>query len=123
VVVAPVLIGHGRYFSMNAFDVLFWAAAIYVLILIFSGGSPRLWLLFGVITGLGLLNKYSIGFLCLGLVAGLLLSPHRKTLLTGWFWLGAIAAGVLFLPHVVWQVANGFRVLVHAMRAHTRTSI
>jgi 4-amino-4-deoxy-L-arabinose transferase-like glycosyltransferase len=60
VVVAPVLIGHGRYFSMNAFDVLFWAGAIYVLILIFSGGSSRLWLLFGAIAGVGLLNKYSI---------------------------------------------------------------
>src|SRR5208283_6009412 len=27
VVLAPGLLGHGRYFSMNAFDVLFWVTA------------------------------------------------------------------------------------------------
>jgi len=123
VVVAPVLLGHGRYFSMNPFDVLFWALALYVLVLVFSGGSPRLWLLFGVVVGLGLLNKYSIGFLCLALVAGLLLTPHRKTLLSGWFWLGALVAGILFLPHVLWQISTGFPSLEFMRNASTYKNV
>ena len=123
VLVAPVLLGHGRYFSMNPFDVLFWAIALYILVLVFSGGSPRLWLLFGGAIGVGLLNKYSIGFLCLALVAGLVLTPHRRSLLNGWFWLGVLVAGLLFLPHVLWQVSTGFPSLEFMRNASTHKNV
>lgn len=107
VVAAPVLLGQGRYFSMNSFDILFWAAACYIIVRILTGDTPRLWLLFGFVAGLGLQNKYSVGFLCLGLVAGLLLTSDRKLLATKWFWLGALIAFLLFLPHVLWELKNG----------------
>jgi hypothetical protein len=107
VVAAPVLLGQGRYFSMNSFDILFWATACYIVVRIMTGDTPRLWLMFGLVVGLGLQNKYSVGFLCIGLVAGLLLTTDRKHLATKWFWLGALIASVLFLPHVLWEVKNG----------------
>jgi hypothetical protein len=107
VVAAPVLLGQGSYFSMNSFDILFWAAACYVVVRIMAGDSPRLWLTFGLIVGLGLQNKYSVGFLCIGLVAGLLLTSDRKHLATKWFWLGVLIASLLFLPHVLWELNNG----------------
>lgn len=107
VVTAPVLLGQGRYFSMNSIDILFWAAAGYVVVRLLSGDTPRLWLVFGLIVGLGLQNKYSVGFLCIGLVAGILLTPERKHLATKWFWLGVLIASLLFLPHIVWELKNG----------------
>jgi hypothetical protein len=108
VVAAPVLIGQGKLFSMNPFDVLFWALAAYIVLVILSEDRPRLWILFGAVVGLGLLNKYSMGFMVIGLVAGLVLTRQRKHLASKWFWIGAILAGVLFLPHVLWEVSNGF---------------
>jgi dolichyl-phosphate-mannose--protein O-mannosyl transferase len=57
VVAAHVLLGTGRYFSMNAFDVVFWSLALYLVVRIFVEDNPRLWLWFGVVIGLGLLNK------------------------------------------------------------------
>ncbi len=107
IVAAHVLLGAGRYFSMNAFDVFFWALAIYIVVKIFVEDRPRLWIWFGVVIGLGLLNKYSVGFLCVGLIASLLLTPSRKHLATKWFWLGALIAFVLFLPHLLWEIKNG----------------
>jgi hypothetical protein len=107
-VAAPGLIGHGKFFSMNPFDVLFWALAGYIVVVILSDDRPKLWILFGGVVGLGLLNKYSMGFMVVGLVAGLLLTQQRKQLATKWFWIGAMLAGALFLPHVIWQVSNGF---------------
>lgn len=107
VVASPVLLGHGRYFSMNAFDVLFWALALYLAVTIIVTGRERLWILFGLVAGLGLLNKYSIGFLCIGLAAGLLLSPYRKHLQSRWFWIGAALAALIFAPHVIWEIQNG----------------
>jgi 4-amino-4-deoxy-L-arabinose transferase-like glycosyltransferase len=108
IVAAPVLLGQGKFFTMNPFDILFWALAAYVLILILHDDNQELWILFGGILGLGLLNKYSIGFMVIGLVAGLLLTQQRKHLWSKWFWLGAVLAGVLFLPHILWQIMNGF---------------
>lgn len=107
VVAAHVLLGAGRYFSMNAFDVFFWALALYLVVKIVVEERPQLWLWFGAVVGLGLLNKYSVGFLSVGLVGGLLLTSARKQIATRWFWLGALIAFLLFLPHIAWEIMNG----------------
>ena len=107
-VAAHGLIGHGKSFSMNPFDVLFWALAGYIVIVILTDERPKLWMYFGGIVGLGLLNKYSIGFMVVGLVTGFLLTKQRKQLAAKWFWIGALLASALFLPHIIWQVSNGF---------------
>jgi hypothetical protein len=108
VVFCPVLLGSTRYFSMNALDILLWAAASYVLAAILAEGRPRLWPLFGVITGLGLLNKYSMGFFLAGVLIGLVLTSRRKHLRQPAFWVGMAVAGILFLPHVLWEARHGF---------------
>ncbi len=118
VVCAPGLLSHGGYFSMNSFDVLFWATAAYLVVIILGEDKPKLWLLFGVVIGLGLLNKYSIGFLCIGLAAGLLVTPQRKQLFTKWFWFGALAAFVIFLPHIIWEISE--RIAEHRVHAQRR---
>jgi hypothetical protein len=108
VVAAHGLIGHGKFFSMNPFDVLFWALAGYIIVVILSDDRPKLWIPFGGVVGLGMLNKYSLGFMVIGLMVGLLLTRQRKQLATRWFWIGALLAGAIFLPHVFWEVSNGF---------------
>jgi len=108
IVAAHELLGAGRYFSMNAFDVFFWAMALYVIIKTVKENRPRLWIWFGVVAGFGLLNKYSVGFLCFGLFVAMLLSPSRKQLVSKWFWLGALIAFLFFLPHIIWEISNSF---------------
>lgn len=96
------------YFSMNVFDQVFWLLAALIAAVILGGGEARLWLLFGVVVGFGLLNKLSIGFFVFGLMVGLALSPRRRQLLSPWLWAGGITAAALLTPHLVWQVSNGF---------------
>jgi hypothetical protein len=108
VIAAHGLIGHGKSFSMNPFDILFWTVAGYLVLIILTDEKPKLWIYYGGAVGLGLLNKYSIGFMVVGLVAGLLLTKQRKQLTSKWFWIGALLAGALFLPHVIWEASNGF---------------
>jgi hypothetical protein len=106
---APVILGNaGRYFSMNAFDLLFWALASYIAILILRGGSQKLWLLFGAVAGLGMMNKYSMAFFVVGLLIGMLLTPHRKQFLSRWFWIGGALGILIVLPHIVWEISNNF---------------
>jgi len=115
---SPVVLGNaGRYFSMNSFDLLFWTLASYITLVILLENRPRWWLWFGLTAGLGLLNKYSMGFYIAGLTAGLLLTPQRKHLQSRFFWLGALLAFLLFLPHLLWQVSHDFPSLEFMRRA------
>src|SRR5262245_55030341 len=51
---APIYLGIFSIFSMNAFDILVWAALVRIAAALLAGGSPRLWLAFGLVAGLGL---------------------------------------------------------------------
>jgi hypothetical protein len=65
------------------------------------------WLLAGAAAGLGLLSKYSAGFLCVGALLWLCADRRaRAWLKTPWPWAGAVLAVVLFLPNLLWQAAH-----------------
>jgi len=108
---APLLLWMNGYFSMNSFDILFWTIAFYLIVLITENAELKYWLFLGSVLGLGLLNKIGVLWLGAGLLVGLLLTMHRKRLLERDPWLAAIIAFLLFLPHLIWQVANHFPTL------------
>jgi len=108
---APVALSLGSTYSMNAFDLLFWATIALLLARVLSGGSERLWLVFGAVAGVGLLNKISILYLGFGLVAGLVLARRWDVFRSRHFWAGGVLALAVFLPHLVWQHANGWPTL------------
>src|SRR5215472_17442480 len=68
----------GNFFSMNAFEPLFWMGCVYLLIRIINGGSATLWLWMGVLLGLGLENKHSTAFFGVGVFVAVLLTPERR---------------------------------------------
>jgi hypothetical protein len=111
VLVSPVHIGNTRYYSMNAFDLLLWALAGWILIRVLASGDRRLWLLLGTVLGLGLANKISVLWLGAGLAVGLLLTSHRKALLTRGPWVAGAISAALFLPYVIWQVRHDWATL------------
>lgn len=106
VMVAPHYLAVTNFYSMNCFDILFWTAGIYVILFIIKSGNSKLWLLFGVIAGLGLQNKLSMLFLGFGLVVGLMLTPPRKYFRDKWLWLGGATAFFIFLPNIIWQLQH-----------------
>jgi hypothetical protein len=111
VMVAPVYLVLDNFLSMNCFDLVFWALAGYILMRILKEGNPKLWVLFGLVAGVGLENKYSMGFLGLGILVGLVLTPARRLFLSKWPWLGAAISFVIFLPHILWEIRYGFPTL------------
>jgi hypothetical protein len=108
VLLAPIYLTFDNFFSMNAFEPVFWMASASIIIRIINGGSPRLWLLFGVVAGIGLLNKHSMLFFGSGLAVGLLLTPARKQFARIEIWLGALIAFLIFLPNLLWEIHNGY---------------
>lgn len=108
---APVMLALGSIYSMNAFDLLFWAVLFWIVARILRGGDERLWIAFGAVAGLGLLNKISVLFLGFGVVVGLLLARRFDVFRSRSFWAGGALAFLLFLPHLVWQQAHGWPTL------------
>lgn len=108
VLVAPVFLAVGSFFSMNAIDQVLWVLAAHVLVRIVQGGDRRLWLLFGLVAGLGLQNKMSMLFLGAAVAVAILATPLRKDLKSPWLWLGGGLALLLFLPNLAWQATHGW---------------
>ena len=120
VLVSPYFLAIGHFFSMNVFDALFWVALCLLATRILQRSERKLWLAFGLVAGLGLLNKVSVGFLGAGLVMGLALTRERRWLASPWLWGGGLIAAVVFLPHVVWQIEHGWPIL--EFQANARAS-
>jgi 4-amino-4-deoxy-L-arabinose transferase-like glycosyltransferase len=105
---SPLAMVMGSFFSMNAFELLLWPAAALLLADIAESDRPRGWLAFGLLVGLGLLNKHTTVLFAGAVGAALLLVPARRHLRTPWPWLGALAALVILAPNLAWQQANGW---------------
>jgi hypothetical protein len=96
----------GNFFSMNAFEPLFWMGAVYLLVRIINGGPPALWLWLGVLLGLGLENKHSTTFFAVGIFLALLLTPERRHFAEKYIWLGGVIAFAIALPNILWQALH-----------------
>jgi 4-amino-4-deoxy-L-arabinose transferase-like glycosyltransferase len=96
----------GNFFSMNAFEPLFWMGCVYLLVRIINGGSPILWLWFGVLLALGLENKHSTAFFAAGIFIALLLTPERRHFAEKWIWFAGLIAFAVALPNILWQLRN-----------------
>jgi hypothetical protein len=111
VFLAPIYLTFDNFFSMNAFEPVFWMVCAAILLRILNGGNSKLWLLFGLSAGLGILNKHSMLFWGSGLVLGLLATSARKQFRQPWIWLGAGIAFLCFLPNLLWEIQNGWPTL------------
>lgn len=114
VATVPLYLRPGNLFQPVVFDQLWWTLALYALARLGQTGfqsDARWWIVLGVAGGVGLLTKFSILFLGLGVLVALLLGPQRRTLVTPWPWLALGIVLVLGSPSIVGQVRLGFPVV------------
>ncbi|MGH2443316.1 MAG: ArnT family glycosyltransferase [Chloroflexota bacterium] len=123
VLVAPGFFGADALFTMDAFDQLWWTAGAFILLRLLglrrtdlsAGEQDRrrrnLWLLFGVVCGLGLLTKLTILAFGLAVVIGLLLGPARRELRSPWPYVAGAMALLFLVPYVLWNAGHGWATL------------
>ena len=68
----PIYMTLDHWMTMNAFEPLFWMGCAWCIVRAINTGDERYWLWFGVLTGLGMENKYGVAFFVLGVAAGLI---------------------------------------------------
>jgi hypothetical protein len=122
VVAAPIYLLMHHWLTMNAFEPLIWVACAWCIVRAINHGEPRAWLLFGILIGLGMENKYTIGFFAVAVLVAVLLTPQRRFLSNSWIWIGALCALLIFLPNLIWQIRHQFPFLelMHNIRSGHR---
>jgi hypothetical protein len=105
---APAYLAFDSFFSMNAFEPLFWLVCAWIVVRIVRGASPRLWLLFGAVAGVGLENKHTMLVFGFAIVAGLLLAGEIQLFRSRWIWIGGLITLAVFLPNLLWEARHGW---------------
>jgi hypothetical protein len=108
VLMAPLYLGTDSYLSMNSIEPLVWMGCALLLVRMITSGNTRLWLWFGLLSGIGLLNKHTMLLFGFALVAGVVLTSARRLVLCRDFLLGGAVAFLIVLPNLLWMVSHDF---------------
>ena len=118
--IGGVAFSGGTLFQYVSFDYLWWVAAAYFMVRLLASDDSRWCLAIGAAVGLGMLTKYTMMFLVVGIAAGFLFTPARRYLRSPWLWCGIALAFVIFLPNFLWQIRHHFVSLGFLKSIHAR---
>jgi hypothetical protein len=114
-ITAPIVLGTWL-FQTVIFDQLAWMLSLYWFLCLIIDRKPRNWILLGLTLGIGLEVKYLILPLVLGIGIAVLLTPSLRRDLRAWYpWIGVALMLLIWLPNVVWQIANGFPTVTYVL--------
>src|ERR1700720_4518662 len=104
----PIYLTMDNFLSMNAFEPVLWMLCVAIALRIIRTGQQRLWVLFGLVAGIGILNKHSTLLFGFGFFLALLVTRQRRLLQSVWIWAGALLAFAMFLPNLLWEIKNSW---------------
>jgi 4-amino-4-deoxy-L-arabinose transferase-like glycosyltransferase len=117
---APVALAAGALLQYVAFDFLWWVLLAYFMLRLINSNDPRWWIAVGAAIGLGMMTKYTMLFLVVGVAVGVLTSDLRKHLRSRWLWIGVGVSLLIFLPNAIWQIRHDFISLDFLKYIHAR---
>jgi 4-amino-4-deoxy-L-arabinose transferase-like glycosyltransferase len=106
VLLAPVQLSVGSFYSMNVIEYALILVLVWLLLRIIIEQQSSFWILFGVLLGVGIMNKHTFAVLAGFLLIGLLFTPARKEFLKKYFWIGMGTAFLIVLPNLIWQFSH-----------------
>lgn len=117
---SPLSLFEGTEFQYTSFDFLWWVLIAWFAIRLLKSDDPRWWIAMGAAVGLGLETKYAITFYIAGILAGVVLTPARRFLKSGWFWAAIALALLIFVPNLIWLARHDFISYHFLQRIHVR---
>jgi 4-amino-4-deoxy-L-arabinose transferase-like glycosyltransferase len=102
----PIYLTMDNFLSMNAFEPVLWMLCVAIALRIIRTGRQQLWLVFGLVAGIAMLNKHSTLLFGFAFFMGLLITRQRRLLQNAWIWAGASVALLIFLPNLLWEIEN-----------------
>ncbi len=109
-------------FQPNFLDIFFWTLSIYFLIRFINSNNQKFIYYLAVSLAVGWWGKYSVLFMAIAIVIGLLLSSYRIILTKKKTWLAAGLALLIITPNILWQYWHNWP-LVHHMKELQQTQL
>lgn len=110
---APGFLLTGTLFTPNSFEEMIWALATWSIFRMINKSEPKVWIITGILAGLGMLNKYSMLFFVAAFLISIFFSPYRKLIYSKYFLISATLFLAIILPNVFWQYRHGWPVAIH----------
>ena len=108
------LIIFGSLYSYDDPSFVVWAGVFYLLVKMLKGSDQRLWLVAGLLMGIGMLTKLTILFLGFAIFVSLWFVPERSWYKKPWIWLAGVIALLCGIPYALWQASHGWYFLSYA---------
>ena len=109
-------------FQPNFLDIFFWTLSIYFLLRYINSGNQNFMYGLASSLALGWWGKYSVLFMAIAIIIGLLLSPYRTLFTKKKTWLAAGLALLIITPNILWQYGHNWP-LVHHMQELQETQL
>lgn len=109
-------------FTPNVIEQFLWLVIAYLVFRLVISQNTKIWIWIGITAGFSLLTKYSIVFLITGFLIAVILSRHRKILLSRHFVYAVCIALIIFSPNLIWQSSHNWPV-IHHMEQLNKTQI
>ncbi len=106
--VSGFVLATGHMLVTASADLVAWLVISLFTLKLLRTGDGRWHLAIGAAIGVGMLNKWLVALLVVGLLAGLLITGPRRALRTWWLAAGAGVALLLALPNLWWGAAHGW---------------
>jgi hypothetical protein len=94
-------------------EIFLWTLCLYLIIKYVNTEDDKFLLLFGIVAGISMLNKYLAGLLFIGLIVIIPFTRHRIVFKKRMFYVGIAAGFLIFLPNLIWQISKGLPVFWH----------
>ncbi len=120
VAIAPYALLEGVLFHYSSFDYLWWVLIAYLMIRLLKSDDPRWWLGIGAAIGVGMMTKYTLAFLVVGIIVGVILTRARRHLMSPWLWGGVALSLLIAMPNLIWQIRHDFISLDFMRSIHAR---
>ncbi|NTS43041.1 glycosyltransferase family 39 protein [Flavisolibacter sp. BT320] len=100
-------------FQPNFLEIFFWTLAFNFLVRYLNTGKQSFFFPLAIALALGWYSKYSVLFFIAAFFLSILLTHHRRLLVTKQFWLAVLTGVVLVVPNVLWQYNHNWPLFHH----------
>ena len=108
VAVSPAWFAIHAYLSMNSVELLLVTGCALVLARLIDTSNAKLWLIFGLLAGVGMLNKHTMLLFSFAFIVSLVLTTQRRLIWNWWFAAGGLIALIIFIPNLIWMWQHHF---------------
>jgi hypothetical protein len=120
---SPLVLGGASIFHPTMLDIGAQVAFAWLATRAIVREQPRLWLLAGVVAGVGIEAKYTILLTLAALaVAMVATAAGRDHLRSPWLWAGVGVAVLLWVPNLAWQVQHGWPSIAFSSSQRAKTA-